>query len=124
MKRLCLVKLTGKIIEMQGGGEHDNELIMDARLETLRQNAINAGYAADDIEVKWTTDEEWAAIEEANKPIPTYAELRRSAYPDFLDYLDAKVKQADPDRRAEGIAQEAEYLAACLAVKEQYPKPA
>ncbi|MDD4877392.1 MAG: hypothetical protein PHQ86_09800 [Dehalococcoidales bacterium] len=43
---------------------------MEMRLNTLKQNAINAGYTEGEIEVRWVTDEEWAAIQEANKPIP------------------------------------------------------
>ena len=45
----------------------------------------------------------------------TYAEKRRSEYPNFLDYIDGVVKgdQAQIDA----------YIAACLAVKAKYPKP-
>ncbi len=45
----------------------------------------------------------------------TYAESRAEAYPDFRDYLDGIVKgdQAQVDA----------YIAACLAVKERFPKP-
>jgi len=40
--------------------------------------------------------------------------LRKEAYPPMEDYLDAKVKG--------DVAQENEYLAKCLAIKEKYPK--
>jgi hypothetical protein len=66
MNRVCLTK-DGKLIEMQSGGD-DREDLMETRLNTLKQNALNAGYKEDEIEVKWATDEEWAAIQEANKP--------------------------------------------------------
>jgi hypothetical protein len=48
-------------------------------------------------------------------PAKTYAEKRAEAYPDFRDYLDGVVKgdQAQIDA----------YIAACLAVKQQFPKP-
>ena len=54
MNRICLTK-DGKLIEMQSGGD-DREDLMEMRLNTLKQNAINAGYKEDDIEVKWVTD--------------------------------------------------------------------
>lgn len=66
--RVCINKSTGKLIESQSGGEsHPNQEINDeeyaqTNLDTLRQNAINAGYKAEDIEVKFVTDEEFAAI--------------------------------------------------------------
>jgi hypothetical protein len=133
MDRVCIYKTTGNLIEMQSGGTIDRlpktDTVTDeeysqylancdkleaARLDTLRQNAINAGYAEDEIEVKWVTDEEWVAIEEANKPIPTYKELRAKEYPDYREYLDGIVKgdQAQIDK----------YIADCLAVKAKYPK--
>lgn len=69
MNRVCLTK-EGKLIEMQGGGD-DRPDLMEMRLDTLRQNALNAGYSEDEIEVKWVTDEEWAAIQaDLNKPTP------------------------------------------------------
>lgn len=54
--------------------------------------------------------------EEPSIPPPTYAELRAAEYPDFREYLDGIVKgdQAQIDA----------YVAACLAVKAKYPKPA
>ena len=61
MYRVSLVKATGKLIEMQSGG-YDDEKLRDSRLDTLRQNAINAGYSEKDVEVRWVTDAEWAAI--------------------------------------------------------------
>jgi hypothetical protein len=55
-----------------------------------------------------------AADEEAAGREPTYADLRAAAYPDYRDYLDGLVKgdQAQIDA----------YIAACNAVKSQYPK--
>jgi len=61
MNRVCVTK-NGKLIEMQGGGD-DREDLMEMRLGTLKQNAINAGYAEDEIDVKWVTDEEWTEIQ-------------------------------------------------------------
>jgi hypothetical protein len=45
----------------------------------------------------------------------TYAQKRASAYPPVTDYLDGIVKGDQ--------AQIAAYVAACLEVKEKYPKP-
>ncbi len=61
--------------------------IEDERLNTLKQNALNAGYLEEDIEVKFVTDEEYQAILEANKPIPTYQELRKPEYPPTSDLI-------------------------------------
>jgi len=73
--RVSINKLTGKMIESQGGGEThldpkiDDVVYAEANLETLRQNAINAGHLEEDVEVKYVTDAEFAAIMEAEKPI-------------------------------------------------------
>jgi len=61
--RVSIVKATGKLIEMQSGGT------TETHLNTLTQNAINAGYKAEDIEVKFISDAEWAVIQaDLNKP--------------------------------------------------------
>lgn len=112
MNRVCLTK-EGKLIEMQSGGD-DRPDLMDMRLNTLKQNALNAGYKEDQIDVKWVTDEEWAAIQEANKPVLTYKELRAREYPDYREYLDGIVKG--------NTEQVNKYIADCLAVKAKYPK--
>lgn len=46
---------------------------------------------------------------------PTYAELRREAYPLKADYLDAVVKGDETQMQ--------KYIDDCLAVKAKYPKP-
>jgi len=58
--RICIVKATKQIIEMQGG-EDDRPDLSEMRLNTLKQNALNAGHAEADIEVKWVTEAEYAA---------------------------------------------------------------
>jgi len=131
--RVCIEKSTGKLIESQSGGEverlpqtekmTDEEYVeyltacdnLEAgRLNTLKQNAINAGYAETDIEVSYITDAEFAVVMEAMKPVPTYADLRKAEYPTYADYLDGIVK-GDQD-------QIDKYIADCLAIKEKYPK--
>jgi len=106
--RISIEKSTGRLIESQSGGETQEHL------DTLIQNAINTGYAKEDVEVKFVDDAEFAEIMEKMKPIPTYADLRRSAYPSQFDYLDGIVK-GDQD-------QIQKYIEACLAVKAKYPK--
>jgi len=70
MNRVCIEKATGKLIEMQSGG-YEDEKLRDARLDTLRKNALNAGYEEADIEVKWVSDEELQPLMAAlNQPTP------------------------------------------------------
>jgi hypothetical protein len=72
--RICIEKSTGKLIESQSGGNDIPEL-MEARLNTLKQNAINAGHLEADIEVRFVTDEEYAiAIAEDPNEIARIAE--------------------------------------------------
>lgn len=88
MNRVCVHKVSKKIIEMQSGGKierlsedafnkeiefaHpkttyeqyliDCTTLEDTRLNTLKQNALNAGHAEGDIDAKWVTDEEYVAL--------------------------------------------------------------
>ena len=48
---------TSKILEYQSGGD-DKPDLKEMRLDTLKQNALNAGIAEADIEVGWATPEE------------------------------------------------------------------
>lgn len=56
-----------------------------------------------------------AARLQANFDALEYQRRRSAEYPDFLDYLDGIVKGDQEQVDA--------YIAACLAVKEKYPKP-
>jgi len=87
MNRVCILKSTGKLIEMQSGGD-DREDLKDMRLNTLKQNALNAGLKEADIEVKWVDDADLADLMEASKPPLTYADNRRAAYRSLPDQLD------------------------------------
>jgi len=157
--RVCINKLTGKLIESQSGGdqlpsEQIKKLITDwyyskygkwysptrsldellaefkpevdaaireygqGQLDTLRQNAINAGHLEADIEVKFVTDEEYQAIIEAEKPEPTYADLRRAEYPSTHDMTVALWEDIVEGRPEARIAlQELR-----TAIKAKYPK--
>jgi len=122
MVRVCLTS-KGKLIEMQRGGD-DRPDLMEMRLNTLKQNALNAGYKEDEIEVKWVTDEEYAAILEANKPIPTYIELRHKEYATTEDQLDSIMETLKYMKDA-GInigPMGTKYVNDCTAIKEKYPK--
>ena len=57
MNRICLNKTTGRVIQMQTG---------EAPLGTLTQNAINAGYTAEEVEEKYVTPEECRTLIEAS----------------------------------------------------------
>lgn len=74
---------------------------------------------------EWTGKLTSCAVAPAVAYRPTYAELRAEAYPPIADFADATVKRhsTDPAIVAEGVAQEAAWAAACIAVKAQYPKP-
>ena len=71
------------------------------------------------------TEEEWDAIDEANKLIPTYADLRKKEYPMLGDQLDVIWKQFNQLRLSgTPLIQEADdMLGDILAIKKEYPKP-
>ncbi len=81
----------------------------------------NASIPADEANTDYAAYLQW--LSEGNvpepadiSPAPSYQELRAAAYPPFSDYLDGIVKGS-----AEQVQ---EYVDACLAVKERFPKPA
>ena len=111
--RVCIEKSTGKLIESQSGGE------TQAHLDTLKQNALNAGYIEAEIEVKYVTDAEFETIMEAMKPIPTYEDLRRAEYPPTDELIIALWEKV-----VEGRPESATILQAKReAVKIKFPKP-
>ena len=77
MNRICILKATKKILEMQSGGD-DKADLMEMRLNTLKQNAINAGHAEAGIEVKWVTDAEYEAAK-AEYPNEVAAQAAQAA---------------------------------------------
>ena len=146
MNRVCVKKATGKLIEMQGGGDVARlqftewsrsinnpkdrtetaynkylaycDALETMRLNTLKQNAINAGYIEDQIEVKWVTDEELEEILEANKPVPTIAQLRAAEYPTVQECIEAMIEKYEENRPEKMAAIQTKRMA----VKEKYPK--
>lgn len=98
MYRVCLKKSDGKLIQAQSGGRverlpreafktdsdyaayaKDCDALEAARLETLKQNAIKAGYGEADIDVKWIAAGEWEAILAAGKPTLSPEQLKEAA---------------------------------------------
>lgn len=57
MKRVCINKSTGILIEMQAGGD-DRPDLMEMRLNTLLQNAISQGYKPEEVIVRWAEENE------------------------------------------------------------------
>ena len=91
MNRVCIYKATGKLIEMQQGGD-DREDLKEMRLNTLLQNALNAGHKEEDIEVKWVTPEEYAALR-APTAEEIQAQTKERAIQSIQSILDAKAKE-------------------------------
>ena len=77
--RICTEKSTGVLIEMQS---HASE-------GTLKQNAINCGYAPEDVEEREVTAQEYSEIL-AKQPVTP--DLRKAAIDAALAYVS---KQAD-----------------------------
>jgi hypothetical protein len=112
MDRVCLIRSTGRLAPdgYQSGGKVDR-LAQDAfktaeeytaytascdeleamRLDTLKQNAINAGYAESDIEVRWVTQEEYAALT-APTAEEAAAMMKKQAIDAIQGILDAQAK--------------------------------
>ncbi len=103
--RICKVKTTDKIIEMQS----------NATEGTLLTNALNNGYAENEVEELVVTDEEFSSLMKIqDEAARTYADKRQLEYPDIYDYIDGVVKSDQ--------AQRDKYIADCQAVKEKFPK--
>ena len=90
---------TGKIIQSQSGGT-------DADLETVKQNALNSGYAPDDIEVGWMdADECYKKQTEQDFEAMTYSDRRKLEYPSIQELVvalyDTDDKAAIEKRRAD-----------------------
>jgi hypothetical protein len=92
MNRICINKTTNELIEMQSGGWTENKELANARLNTLKQNALNAGYAEKDIEVKWATPEETEAAKPKIEPDQTEALIRQEIREMAIERLKAKGK--------------------------------
>jgi len=72
--RVCINKTTGKLIEAQSGGNN---------LEVLKQNAIDAGFNEEDLEVKNVSDEEYKVIRTTNNK----EYKKQKAWRKYVDFL-------------------------------------
>lgn len=76
--RVSIIKSNGRLFESQSGGDSQEHL------DALLQNAINAGFSSEEVEVKFATDEEYAVILAAEKSAEEEAlpdpEKKRRAY--------------------------------------------
>jgi len=80
--KVCTLKSTGALIESQSG-DH-------AEYGTLITNAVNAGYAEEDIDERVVSSQEFHALfDAAVKAAETYVDRRRREYPHIGDQLDA-----------------------------------
>ena len=104
--RVCIERSSGKMIESQSGV---------APYGTLLANAVGAGYAAEDVEEKVVTQEEWQVLFDATIPPATYAQKRKAAYGDIGDQLDMQYHDA-----VDGTTTWKDHVAA---VKAEHPKP-
>ena len=103
--KICILKYNSRIIEMQS----------HATAGTLIQNAINSGYAIEDIEEKEIAEPEYKVLFDAQTEAEkTYVQRRIAEYPPMVDYIDAIVKGDEVQRQA--------YIDKCLAIKARYPK--
>jgi len=130
--RVCINKSTGKLIESQSGGETppmDPEWTLTEleaataeyrkqNLQVLIDTAVRNGHKVEDIEAKFITDAEFAEIMEKMKPIPTYADLRRAAYPTESEIVVALWEWVVENRPEASDALQVKRIA----TKEKYPK--
>jgi hypothetical protein len=96
----------------------ENSCDIDKSIE--KRGADTITIEADRVVITWTK-----VAKSYEEQLDYCRQMRKSEYPPFEDYLDAKVKQScfDSNVVEEGLIQEEEYYQACLAVKAKYPKP-
>jgi len=102
---------TGLLIETQSGGDPDNPL----HLSTMKDNAINNGISASDVEVGYADDEVVAGwLQKEKDDAMTYADKRKAEY----DQLNQFEMQFDDKR--DGTTTWADAI---NAIKKKFPKP-
>jgi len=112
------------LIDADGNHRYTGKEINFKKIATLKaagMTRIDEAPPANGHPQRWTGTE-WVDADKATQ----YQRDRAEAYPPLADFADAEVKIAsgDPALAAEGKAQKAVYVAACLAVKAAHPKPA
>lgn len=81
--RVCIEKLTGKLIESQSGGDENDPQYLQA----LITNAINAGYNETDIEAKYITDEEFDTMMKSTPEYLAMIARQQAKMQAFIDNL-------------------------------------
>lgn len=129
MKKIKVIEKSGAFLEYQVEDSKVDSFILDIPKlgHGLAEQIIVIKDPETQVETTTIIPQEYT-VEITDVVVDLLAECqakRAAAYPPIEDYMDAKVKQAssDPTIVAEGLAQEQAYLAACLAVKLQFPKP-
>ena len=88
MYRVTIQKSTGKLIEMQSGGDThpslpvDNDKYAAQNLQVMIDNAVNAGFSEKDIKAKFVDEKEWAQIWANNDPALDFGEQKVRAKAD------------------------------------------
>lgn len=95
-------------LEIHGENMPDDvvEITNEQHIELLEKQSAGHKICAD--------DDGYPIAVEVPKVQPTYAQLRRAAYPDLMEYIDAVVKE---DKAAIDA-----YIQKCREVKRMYPK--
>jgi len=97
--RVCRIKASKKIIEVQSGGE------TQAHLDTLIQNAVNAGYNPSDIEALYMSDAEY---QQAQALDPEYQALQSAMQANRQKLSDSKTGMKNQTGWATWTADQAE----------------
>lgn len=87
-----VVGTDGKLIEYQSGGA-DDPIMVESRLNVLKQNAMNAGYKEDEFEVKMVTDEELYIL---LNPPPTIEEVVNNKHREIDKIRDKQLAKGVP----------------------------
>jgi hypothetical protein len=81
--RVCIEKVTGKLIEAQSGGDENDPQY----LQTLITNAINSGYNEADIEAKYITDVEFDTLMKSTPEYLAMIARQQAKAQAFIDNL-------------------------------------
>lgn len=93
--RVCINKATGTLIESQSGGS------TQAHLDTLLNNAISAGFKAEDIEVKFCTEQEHAQILSATRAANAVGVVKKKTMQEQIDELRLEIEALKAGKQVE-----------------------
>ena len=103
------------MLESQSGGDESNP----QHLQDLIDNAVSSGHSKEDIEVGYEDDavvQGW--LQEQEEARKTYAEKRKTEYPDIGDQLDMLWHAID----AGTLDKTSDFYTSLKATKDKYPK--